>query len=379
MKRAIYPLKKPVMVISDYPLQNEIDRDIAYSGASNLELLNSLAKAGIMQKQINTTYLSYERPSIENYDFCKSFTKHKGTIGSPLVWFPLGHQKDCYVEETLWESFQGLLNEIRLAEPKLIVISGKWSFFFLTGLFTLSKTMGSGKGDKPMGGLSKYRASVCKAADLLELPEVILYPVLPPVTKHRMPELAPIMAWDSLKAGDIFRKLQSNEKSINDYLNPGYGLILGTTFPLVSDYLTSIESALRQGKVTLSVDIETRHNTIDCIGLGFKKGEAICVPFSTLSNPCFWSEDEELEIVSRISKILSNENCRIVGQNFSYDAQFLWKFWLGKFHATFDTMIGNHVLYNKMKKSLDILASVYCEDYQQWKLDQTHSLEVVSK
>lgn len=367
------------MVVSDYPLQNEIDRDIPYSGASNLELLNSLAKAGIMQREINATYLSFERPTVENYDFCKSFAKHKATIGSALSWYQLEHQKDCYVEETLWTAFQQLLEEIRLAEPKIVIVSGKWSFFFLTGLFTLSKTMGSGKGDKPLGGLSKYRASVCKASSSLELPEVILYPVLPPVTKHRMPELAPIMAWDSLKAGDIFKKLQSNERTINDYLNPGYNLILGTTFPLVSDYLTGIESILREGVINLSVDIETRHNTIDCIGLGYKKGEAICIPFSTLSSPVFWTEDEELEIVSRISKILSDENCHIVGQNFSYDAQFLWKFWLGKFHATFDTMIGNHVLYNKMKKSLDILASVYCEDYIYWKDDQDHSLEGVSK
>lgn len=379
MRRAIFPLKKPVMVVSDYPLQNEIDRDIPYSGASNLELLNSLAKAGIMQREINATYLSFERPTVENYDFCKSFAKHKATIGSPLSWYQLEHQKDCYVEETLWTAFQQLLEEIRLAEPKIVIVSGKWSFFFLTGLFTLSKIMGSGKGDKPLGGLSKYRASVCKTAASLELPEVILYPVLPPVTKHRMPELAPIMAWDSLKAGDIFRKLQSNERTINDYLNPSYNLILGTTFPLVSGYLAGIESILREGVINLSVDIETRHNTIDCIGLGYKKGEAICIPFSTLSSPVFWTEDEELEIVSRISKILSDENCHIVGQNFSYDAQFLWKFWLGKFHATFDTMIGNHVLYNKMKKSLDILASVYCEDYIQWKLDQDHALEGVSK
>lgn len=379
MRRATFPLKKPVMVVSDYPLQNEIDRDIPYSGASNLELLNSLAKAGIMQREINATYLSFERPTVENYDFCKSFAKHKATIGSPLSWFQLEHQKDCYVEETLWTSFQQLLEEIRLAEPKIVIVSGKWSFFFLTGLFTLSKTMGSGKGDKPLGGLSKYRASVCKTAASLELPEVILYPVLPPVTKHRMPELAPIMTWDSLKAGDIFRKLQSNERTINDYLNPGYNLILGTTFPLVSDYLTGIESILREGVINLSVDIETRHNTIDCIGLGYKKGEAICIPFSTLSSPVFWTEDEELEIVSRISKILSDENCKVIAQNGSYDAQYIWKYWLVRLHISFDTMIANHVLYNKMKKSLDILASVYCEDYIYWKDDQNHNMEGVSK
>jgi len=379
MKRATFPLKRPVMVITDYPLQNELDRDIIYSGASNLELLNGLAKAGIMQSSISCTYLSYERPSIENYDFCKSFAKHKATVGSTLQWHQLEHQKDCYVEDTLWTEFQELLEEIRLAEPSLIILAGKWSFFFLTGLFTVTKTMGSGKGDKPMGGLSKYRASVCKAASCLQLTEVILYPVLPPVTKHRMPELAPIMVWDSLKAGDIFKKLKSKEKTINDYLEPNYNLILGTEFDIVSSFLAELEQVLATQSVNLSVDIETRHNTIDCIGLGYRKGEAICIPFSTLDSPVFWTEEQELEIVSRISSILSSENCKIVGQNFSYDAQFLWKFWLGKFHASFDTMIGNHVLYNKMKKSLDVLASVYCEQYLYWKDDQNHQLESVSK
>ena len=47
MKRAKHPTNKPVMVIVDYPIQNEVDRDFPWSGASHLSLLSDLAKAGI--------------------------------------------------------------------------------------------------------------------------------------------------------------------------------------------------------------------------------------------------------------------------------------------------------------------------------------------
>lgn len=379
MKRAAFPLKRPVMLITDYPLQNEIDRDIPYSGASNLELLGSLAKARIMQKEIGFTYLSYERPEGENYDFCKSFCKQKDTVGSPLNWHKLEHQKDVYIEEELWNNLQNLLEEIRLIEPKMIIIAGKWSFFLLTGLFTLNKTLGGKSGGAPLGGLSKYRASICKFAECFNMPETLLFPILPAATKHRQPELAPIITWDSLKAGDIFTKLAKQERSINDYLNPNYSILFGTAIDIVNNFLSALEVELEGKETKLSVDIETRHNTIDCLGLGYQKGSAICIPFSTIDNPIFWKEEEEVEIVLKLLKIFNHPNCRIVGQNFSYDAQFLYKFWLGKFHASLDTMIANHVLHNKMKKSLDILASIYCEDYVYWKDMQDHSLEGVNK
>lgn len=377
MKRPTFPLTKPVMVISDYPLQNEIDRDIPFSGASHLDLLNGLAKAGIHQKNIATTYLSYERPEGENYDFSSSFCKHKNLAGSPLTWIQLNHQKDCYVEESLWNEVLALVNEIKLTEPKLIILSGKWSFFFLTGLFPLSKTIGSGK---PLGGLSTYRASICKMYEGFELPfETILYPVYPAITKHRLPELSPIMRWDSLKAGDIFNKLESGEKTVDGYLNPEFNLIIGDTYSVVSGYLTKLSLELNKSPIDISVDIETRHTTIDCIGIGYKPGEAICIPFSTLDSPHFWTEEQELDIITWIGEILTHDNARIIGQNFSYDAQYLWKFWLLKVHAKLDTMIANHVLHNKMRKSLDVLASVYCEDYTYWKNMQDHSMEGVSK
>lgn len=379
MLRAIYPLKRPVMVVSDYPLQNEVDRDIKYSGASNLDMLNGLAKAGIQQSDINCTYLSFTRPEGENYDFKQSIVKGKATVGSPLTFYKLEHQKDSFIEEELWKEFQALLEEIRNSEAKIIIVSGKWSFFFLTGLINATKTMASGKSDKPFGGLSTYRASICKAAECLNLPEILIYPILPPVTKHRMPELAPIMVWDSLKIGDIFKKVQNNEKTITEYIRPVRSILIGDTWDAVASFLNSLSESLRVSTTTISVDIETRHNTIDCIGIGFRNNEAMCIPFSTLSSPHFWTEEQEFHIVSHLTELLNHKNARIVGQNFSYDAQYIWRFWLTKLHAGFDTMIASHCLHNKMKKSLDFLASIYCEDYQYWKDMQDHSLEGVSK
>lgn len=379
MNRAKYPREKPIMLILDYPVQNEIDRDLAYSSASSLDMLGMLARSGLRQQDMAMTYLSYERPGKENFDWSNSFVKFKQTVDSPIAYSEVPYIKDCFMEESLYEDFQGLVKEIQEVKPKLILVAGKWSFMLLTGLFTLAKTKGTAKDRKPLGGLATYRASICKAEPSLELPETIIYPVYPSLVKYRMPELTPIIQWDYRKAGEIFKKLDSGEKKVNDYLTLTFDCILGTSTDVVSSYLTGLEALLEEKEVPVSVDIETRHYTIDCFSICYEDGRAICIPFSTLDSPSFWPEDEELELILRLSKIFKHPNFKLEGQNFSYDAQYFWKYWLLHLETDFDTMIGNHILYNNQRKSLDMLASVYCEEYQFWKDMQNHSMESMSK
>jgi DNA polymerase I-like protein with 3'-5' exonuclease and polymerase domains len=121
------------------------------------------------------------------------------------------------------------------------------------------------------------------------------------------------------------------------------------------------------------VDIETRWSaSIDCIGFAYESVSGICVPFSTLGSASFWSEDEELVIYRLMTQALSNKNCKVVAQNGSYDAAFLYKYWLVGLPIAFDTMIAHHVLYNNMQKDLAFLASIYCETFKYWKSDQQH-------
>ena len=101
MKRPKYPMIKPVMIVTDYPIQNEVERDMAWAGASHLSLLSDIAKAGISQKYLHTTYLSYERPDKDSFDWSTDFKKKKNLPEDASAWVEVPHQKDLYVSTDL--------------------------------------------------------------------------------------------------------------------------------------------------------------------------------------------------------------------------------------------------------------------------------------
>jgi DNA polymerase I-like protein with 3'-5' exonuclease and polymerase domains len=181
------------------------------------------------------------------------------------------------------------------------------------------------------------------------------------------------MQWDCLKAGDLFKGLVEEGKPVASYLEPKQEFILGTELETVTGFMTELLTELDKGSLLVSVDIETRYSsTIDCIGIAYQNNRGICIPFSTLDNPNFWTAEEEYKVFELLLKVLAHENIQVTGQNYAYDAQFIWKFWLTKTEAFTDTMILHHVLYNNMEKNLAFLASVYCDNYQYWKDDQQH-------
>lgn len=374
MHRSKHPTEKTVLIVSDFPILSEVESDISYSAASNLNLLGSLAKVGIKQSDIHTTYLSYERPEKDNFDFNQFFSKHKN-IDIISNWTKIEHEKDVYVSNEFYSNVLGLLDEIKKVNPRIIVITGKWSLFFLSGIVKYSSTQGNFKSAKPLGGLNKYRASIVKFNTQFNEynPYCLLFPILPPATKQREPAKIPIINLDYKKLGFIYSTYKETN-SLDTFLKPDKTTIIGTSLEICKQELNSIIEILNQESVYVSVDIETRQSTIDCIGFAVSPNRAFVLPFSTLDNPNLWSFEEELEITLLMLEVLSHKNIRIVGQNFSYDSQYIYKFYLLKTYPKLDTMISNHVLYNYMEKNLAFLASIYVDDYCYWKDDQNHKV-----
>lgn len=379
MNRAKFPKAKPVMIISDYPIINEIDREMPYSAASNLSMLSDLHKVGIKQSDCHLTYMFYERATKDNFDYHNEF-RVKVPTDSLETWHKLEHQKNLYISEFIHSNLEALLHEIELVGPKIIIINGKWSLFLLSGLVSYRKTQGSGKSQKPLGGLSSYRASILTLWKGFNLPECILYPILPAITKQREPAKLPILSWDYRKAGDIFKAVVINNEEIQEWTNPERDINYGTSLTYIKAFMLSLLVKLANEITNVSIDIETRHGTLDCIGFAYiyhDKPSAICIPFSTLDSPSCWAEDEELEITMLVLKVLSDKNIRIIGQNYSYDSQYIHKYYAIETNPDHDTMISNHVLYNYMQKDLAFLASIYCNTYAYWKDMQTHEAEGV--
>lgn len=392
--RPKYPRKCNTVVVTDYPVVNDLNNETAYSSASGLTLMGDLHRQGIKQRTTFYTYLSYTRPDSDSYDWCKDFAKrsvleplsapyrtiiaavsepwHTTTLGiGGIPYFAIPHQKDLYMSLSLFKEFLGLLENIREAEPTLIILTGKWSLFLLTAAPAYVQTQGTSKDAKALGGINKYRASILNLDKSFNLPDTVVIPLLPVTAKFKMPDKIPIMNWDYTKVGSIFKRLSEGEKP-SFFVHHPTDFHYGLDFKNTLNQLLEIYNVIVNRPTYTSIDIETRHNTIDCIGIGIQLDKAVCLPLSTLSDPLAWSEDEEVKLTWLFRKIMLHPNCLIVGQNFSYDAQYIYRDWLITVEATIDTMILHHCMYNYMPKALDFLASVYCEHYKYWKDMQSH-------
>ena len=260
LERPQFPKEKTVVLVNDVPVRNEIENEEPYSSASNLNLLTTLRTGkvfqwskntdpnfkGIKQTDIYPTYLDYDYFGAEtvekNFDFNKEIKKKKD-VPDDENWFAIPHQKDCYVSERLWNEINRLIENIKAVKPKLIILTGKWSLFFLTGAVTLAQTAGNAKDRKPLGGLVKYRSSVMSLHECWGEFEnnPIVVPVYHPVHATGMPDKIPIIEIDFQKLAYRYHKLL--EESTSYFHEPKKEYILGTTKEIVLSELSKINHA----------------------------------------------------------------------------------------------------------------------------------------
>jgi DNA polymerase I-like protein with 3'-5' exonuclease and polymerase domains len=147
-----------------------------------------------------------------------------------------------------------------------------------------------------------------------------------------------------------------------------YVFTIRPSFTTVATYLRGLAERLDAAPVTISCDIETRAGHIACLGLATDSISAICIPFMcTESDSGYWSEEEEFATVAALRGVLCHPNARVIGQNFIYDTQYIFRHWgfVPNFHR--DTMLAHHVCFAGMPKGLDFLSSMYCESHIYWK------------
>lgn len=400
LNRPLYPKQKPVTLIVDCPNRIELENDEPYSSASNLNLLTALRTGRVNQwntvktpgftgiNAIDTfcTYLDYdyygESSGIDkNFDFCKEFKKRKELdkiddefFFEDTKFYPIPHQKDLYVSERLWGQFRSLLSEIKKVGSKLIIVTGKWSLFFLTGQLSYANTAGNAKDRKPLGGLLKFRSSIMTIHECFGDFDAIIVPIIHPVNASGMPEKIPVMEIDIQKLA--YRHQKIKEFGTEYFTAPPKTYTIASTKEIALYELEQIKITLDQGPTFLSADVETMfNNTIDCIGLTTSKNSGVCIPFCHLGKANYWSFEDELEIMVALREVMLHPNAKHVGQNYNYDTQYYhWK-WGLKIHGEHDTMVLHHILYNYLPKDLAFLASIYCEFYQYWKDDITASAE----
>jgi len=386
MNRVKHPPKRDCMVIADYPIKMELDNNRFFSSVTHLELIDKLQKAGIKKSNCFYTYLSMERPDKEdNPDFINDFAKEKDlftqlteerkviTVNeNGKEFFCIDEEKKLYISKQLAEQVNAVFIEIEKVKPKLVILMGKWSLFFLCNEISYTNTRSTKKTYKPFGSLLTHRASVMPLADNKRIKrDTVVIPILPIIAGQRMPQKKPIIYWDIKKCGEIYKDLKATS-NFSKYIRTSYNFTISLDYNVIIAGLIKIAKKLQTNSCLVSVDIETKHSIIDCFSITLNTDYTLWVPLATEFDPNIWSLEQETIIIYYSKYILQHPNSIIIGQNFSYDAQYFFRDYLIKTIANLDSMIMQHVLYNTMPKSLDFLASVFIPNYTYWKGMQTH-------
>lgn len=387
------------------------------------KILPNTAKLGVTD--VCYTYLSMSRPAEGDSDWTNSVLT-KGQLKEEqkpgyAVDSATGEQvqvsgfiqctwlKDVWVAPEVWEEIQACLAQIRQVQPKLIVIGGKWSLLFFATLLdgsegqltTIARTKTSFKRKIFFGELNKYRASLLKPFNCLQLPECVVIPILNPAFHWVVPDKELIIKKDYERVAGVYRRLRDGE-SVSSFLEQRQELQIlsnkGQAIKTIQDILAIVEKE----PTKIGFDVETRRNTIDCIGFGLKGGVKYCLPIlylqdyknevveeawvykkiqeqskwvletipigNTITIPKnFWSIEDEADIVFLLHKLMLHPHCLHIGQNYAYDCKWYSDVWGLNIVAADDTMIKHHVLYNYLQKDLGLLGSMYMPDYTHWK------------
>lgn len=328
------PSSARIMIVGEAPGADEEYHQAPFAGRSGSELTSMLHEAGFIRTECFITNVIKYRPPNNDLDH---FIHPKKTSPPPGFVHYLGK----FVSPCVVEGVDELQADIARIKPDLIICLGNTPLWALFG------------GSK--AGIGTWRGSQLSLAGTRVLP-----------TYH---PAAVLRQWSfrAIAVADLRRARQwldgeAKQRDWNFIVRPGLGTALET--------LGELKHRADTGPLLLSVDIETRGGHIACIGFAWSETAAICIPLMCVENQDgYWDLESEVAVVRAIRALLTHPNVSVVGQNFSYDAQYIHRFWHFTPNVRHDTMLAQGLLRPGLPKALDFLASMYCQHYVYWKDD----------
>lgn len=324
------PKDARILIVGDAPSKTEESGLRPFIGHGGIELTRMLQEVGILRSECFLTNVCKYRPPWTDLDNW-IYTSKNAPAGS----VPLGPH---WVDPRLAAGREELWEEIQMIQPNVILALGNVPLEVLCGVTSVSKWRGSCLLSQPIGGRQ--------------------YKVLP--TYHPS-DILKQWAWRWIAVHDL-RRLKKEALSGPQLTPRQEQYIVRPDFQTTMECLDKLP--LRTSFV--SVDIETSRRQIDCISLAWSEWEAICIPLRQRHAPfSYWTEEEELQIILKLREKLTK--LPVVGQNWAYDQQYIARQWGFLAPLKMDTMLMHHVHFAGLPKSLDFLASLYCENYTYWK------------
>lgn len=327
------------MIVGEAPGENEVREKVPFVGMSGDELTRMLKEAGIDRSQCFITNVCRVRPP-EN-DITAFIAQSKKAVTNQHV--PC---RDKMVLPYITAGVDLLKQEIALCRPNVIIALGNLALWALTGNW----------------GITSWRGSELLAD--LELPGLDYKPKVLPA--YHPAAILRQYSWRPVAVHDFRRAAKMAET--REFIPRDYDFIIRPDFPTVMRTLEVLQKIVEKTPLKLSVDLETRSRHTACCGIAWSRREAICIPFMCVENSeGYWNLEEETAIVLTLNKLLTHPNARVVGQNFSYDAQYTDRHWHFVPNLARDTMLAQHCLFSNLPKGLDYLSSMYCEQHVYWK------------
>lgn len=343
----IYPVgpeTAKVMIVGEFPGEQELLKGQPFVGSAGNELNRILKEAGLFRESCFLTLVNRTRAPGGRLEGLMAFRKKDITSDHILY-------NGRHILPSVLQGIETLQKEIALVKPNVIVALGNLALFVLTGEW----------------GVGSWRSSIM---DSTLCPGIKVIPSFTPGM------IAVVWKWRPLLVHDF--KRVKREMQSPDIIRAGYNFVIRPSFEQAKTHLVSLiaSSELHPG-LLISIDIETRAGHIACIALAWSATEAICIPFMTVSNSeGYWTAAEEAELVYLLYQLSCKTPMQIIGQNFNYDAQYIFRHWHFISPITVhDTMIAQHSCFSNMDKNLSFLSSMYLPDHLHWKDDRTNWTE----
>lgn len=329
-----------------------------FVGRSGEFLTQLLAKSGINREQCFLTNVVAEHPAdnkIERFFWTTAQAKEQ----KATPW------RGCFPKPETMVHIRRMHAQLAAVKPKVIIALGNWALWALTDCPRIKNetvTVRRGKFSFKLGsfkvptGIMQWRGSQLEWTVGEGAMGCPLVPTIHPaaIVRGQFYLIAPVKH-------DLSKRVLGIAN--NGPEKPGYNFVVRPVFRQAVEWLSS-----RLGKKRWSIDIETRAGHIACVGLATSPTDAICIPFMCVEKPeGYWNVDEEAKLRGIISRILTDPQYEVVGQNFVYDMQYFHRYFFINPRLNHDTMIAQRLLWPGTPLSLYYQASLYCRYYRYWK------------
>jgi DNA polymerase I-like protein with 3'-5' exonuclease and polymerase domains/uracil-DNA glycosylase len=330
------------MIIGEAPGENEVLLKMPFVGASGNELSRMLQEVGLSREQCFVTNVCRIRPpknDIENF-----ISKRKTSPGAG--WSQIGQ---LWVSTEISDGLAILEEEIALVSPNLIICFGNLALWAVTRKW----------------GVKSWRGCVLRSCEQSTPVKVLC--TYHPAAVLRQWSLRQTVVHDLQKAAREYLTPDFSDKPQTDF-------ILRPTLDQLREVVDRICAQIENNydaPLQIAPDIETRAGHIACFGFAWSRTEAICIPFMDSAHAeGYWpTVEEEVEAIALIQRLLTHPQIECVGQNWLYDAQYIYRHWHFRVLKVRDTMIAQHAMFSEGQKGLDYLSSLYNPDYTYWKDD----------